>query len=83
VRYRFLVTGTVPSRSDILVDGETARLEEAGDAPVTVTLQCDTETYVLLIYGQLTPEAAIATHSVEVAGDQQAVLALVQWFKGI
>jgi hypothetical protein len=83
VCYRFLVTGTVPGRSDILVDGETARLEEAGDAPATVTLQCDTATYVLLMYGRLPPEAAMATRRLVVVGDQQAALAFTQWFKGI
>ena len=67
----------------MLVDGVTARLTEAGDAPARVPLQYDAETYVLLMYGRLNPETAMAACRQVVAGDQQAALAFTQWFKGI
>lgn len=60
LRYRFEVTGPVSSQRDIVLDGETARLEVAGDAPATATFRCDTATYVMLMFGRLRPEAAMA-----------------------
>ena len=57
MRYRFVVTGLGPSKPDIVVERNTLRMEDAGDA-ARVTMRCDTETYVLLVYGRLDLEAA-------------------------
>ena len=55
VRYRFEVTGAVPSRVDIVVAGDHAHIAEAGDTSASVTFHCDTETYVLVMYGRPSP----------------------------
>src|SRR4029453_7937129 len=57
VRYHFVVTGLGPSKPDIVVEGNTLRMDDAGDT-ARVTMRCDTETYVLLVYGRLDLEAA-------------------------
>jgi putative sterol carrier protein len=82
VRYRFEVTGAVPSRVDIVVAGDHASITEAGDTAASVTLHCDTETYVLVMYGRLSLEAARAVGRLRVEGDQVLVGAFGQWFKG-
>ena len=61
VRYRFVVTGLGPSKPDLVVEGNTLRIEDAGDTPARVTIHCDTETFVLLVYGRLNLEAALAS----------------------
>ena len=53
VRYHFVVTGLGPSKPDVIVEGNTLRMEDAGDTTARVTVRCDTETYVLLVYGRL------------------------------
>jgi uncharacterized protein (TIGR03083 family) len=83
VRYRFAVTGPGPSKSDLVVDGTTLRLEAAGDARADVTVHCDTETFVRLIYGRLNLEAVVSAGRLTIEGDQQLGLALGQWFRGI
>ncbi|PON12567.1 hypothetical protein C2W62_38935 [Candidatus Entotheonella serta] len=82
-RYRFDVTGIVTSQRDIVLDGETARLEIAEDIPATAVLRCDTVTYVMLMFGRLQPEAAMASQRLVVDGERDAVSQFVQWFRGI
>jgi uncharacterized protein (TIGR03083 family) len=83
LRYRFAVTGVVPAQTDIVVEGETARLEAAQQVPATVTFRCDTATYVLLMYGRLSIAAAMADTRLEVQGDSEAATRFGQWFQGI
>ena len=54
-RYRFAVTGAVPSQYDIVLAGDTVRMESAGTTATDVQCQCDAGTFVLLMYGRLTP----------------------------
>jgi uncharacterized protein (TIGR03083 family) len=83
VRYRFAVTGPGPSKSDIVVEGNTLRMEDAGGTTAHVTVRCDTETYVLLVYGRLNLEAAVASGRLTLEGDRHLAMAFGQWFRGI
>ena len=83
VRYRFLVTGVGPDKSDIVVTGDSISMDEARDTLADVTFHCDTETYLLLVYGRLSPEAAMASGRLVVVGDQEMALAFGRWFKGL
>ena len=83
VRYRFAVTGAGPGRSDVVVDGSAVRMEDAGGTTAAVTFRCDPETYVLLVYGRLDLEAAIAASRLTIDGDRQQAMAFGQWFRGI
>jgi hypothetical protein len=83
VRYRFEVTGARSShRVDIVVEGEQARLEAAGDTPASVTFHCNPETYVLVMYGRLSLEAARTGGRLRIEGEQAVAEAFGQWFKG-
>lgn len=82
-RYRFEVTGTAPSACDIIVAGDTARLEPAGEAEAQVTCRCDTETFVLLMYGRLTLDRAITTGRGIWLGAPELIAAFDRWFKGV
>jgi hypothetical protein len=59
------------------------RMEDAGDTQPQVTFRCDTETYVLLVYGRLPLAAAVKSGRLVVAGDQALASAFEQWFRGI
>jgi uncharacterized protein (TIGR03083 family) len=83
VRYRFVIAGPGPSKPDLVIDGQTMRMEEAGATSPDVTFRCDTETYILLVYGRLNLEAAIASGRLRVEGDRQLASDFGQWFRGI
>jgi uncharacterized protein (TIGR03083 family) len=83
VCYRFAVTGLSPRQTDIIVEGDTMRLAAASETPAQATFRCDTEAYVLLMYGRLNLEAAIAAGRVVVEGDRELATAFSRWFKGI
>jgi hypothetical protein len=83
VRYRFVVTGLGPRQPDLVVDGNTVRMEDTGEAQPQVTFRCDTETYVLLVYGRLPLDTAINSSRLVVAGDRALATAFGQWFRGI
>lgn len=83
VRYRFLMTGPGPRQTDVVVDGSTLRMEDAAGTTAQVVLRCDTATYVLLVYGRLNMEAALASGQLVVEGDRDLAVAFGQWFRGI
>jgi hypothetical protein len=83
VRYRLVVTGLGPSQPDVGVERNTLRMEDAGDASPRVTMRCDTETYVLLVYGRLDLEAALASGRLMLEGDRELAIAFGRWFRGI
>lgn len=83
VRYRFRIAGLGPSKPDLVIDGNAIRMEEAGTESPHVTFGCDTETYILLVYGRLNLAAAITSGRLRIEGDRQLATAFGQWFKGI
>lgn len=82
-RYRFEVIGTVPTRSDIVVEGDTARMEPSGESSADVVFRCDTETFVLLMYGRLTCESAIATGRLVSQGAREPLAEFNRWFNRV
>ncbi len=83
VRYRFEVSEPVPLTVDISIEGDQVGLEEPGQQSADTTFRCDTETFVLLMYGRITPASAIGTGRLSVAGDNGLVDRFSQWFRGI
>jgi uncharacterized protein (TIGR03083 family) len=83
IRYRFEVIGVVSNQSDLIVAGDQTQWAPRGSAEVNVTYRCDPETFVLLMFGRLSPEAAMTQSRLVVEGDRELVTAFGTWFKGI
>jgi hypothetical protein len=81
VRYRFELTGAVPSTHDLIVEHSTVRMEPAGAAPSHVTFRCETERFVLLMYRRLTLEPMMAAGQLVVEGDHGLTTAFDQWLR--
>ena len=79
LRCRFTVTGAVPSQYDLLMTADQVRVESSGATAADVTCRCDTETFVLLMYGRLAPQAAVVNERLVVEGDR-GLLTLGPWF---
>jgi uncharacterized protein (TIGR03083 family) len=82
VRYRFALTGVVPSTHDIVVENAKARMELASTAPPHVTFRCATDIFVLMMYRRLTLEPVLAAGQLVVEGDQGLATAFDRWLKG-
>src|SRR5687767_2091043 len=83
-RFRFELTAPFPSRNDIVVHGDEARMTPASDSPADTTIRCDTETFALLMMGRgrLSWDAVLATGRAEVEGDRDLVPRFAHWFPG-
>ncbi len=81
VRYRFELTGAVPSTHDLIVENGTVRMEPAGTASPHVTFRCETERFVLLMYRRLTLEPMMAAGQLVVEGDHGLTTAFDQWLR--
>ena len=80
IRYRFALTGPSASTHDIIVEGERARMETAGNGHAAVTFHCDTETFILLMYGRVTHEAALTSGCLMGEGNYQLIKTFGQYF---
>jgi uncharacterized protein (TIGR03083 family) len=70
VRFRFELTGPASGSHDIVAGGgEKALMEPAGQEQPAATFSCDTQTFVLLVYGRVTLKEALAAKRITVSGD--------------
>ena len=82
VRYRFNVQTPVPLKEDLLVRGDSFQAEPTGGEPADVTFRCNTGTYILLIFGRLDVESAIAAGQLTVEGSREQATSFTAWFQG-
>ena len=69
-RFRFELTGTVAGSHDIIAGGgQKAMMESASDKRPDAIFGCDTQTFVLLVYGRLSMEQLLADGLVVASGD--------------
>ena len=82
IRYRFDVQNPVPVKEDLLVKGDSFQAEPTGGEPADVTFRCNTGSYILLIYGRLDVEGAIAAGQLTVDGSREKANSFTAWFQG-
>jgi hypothetical protein len=83
LRARFGLTGVAAHRVDLVLGHALARLEAAGESPAHLHCSCDTETFVLLLYGRLRLAAVMASGRVVSDIDPALVAVLDEWFTGV
>jgi hypothetical protein len=84
LRYRFAFTGAYSGQWDIVVEGDPAHIGPAADAtPTHATFACEQETFVLMMCGRLSCDAALGDHRLIPTGDPAVVPAFKQWFQGV
>ena len=82
VRFRFVVAGPVEIRKDLIVDDDSYRSETSNTEDSDVTFHCNTGNYVLLMFGRLQVERAVADGRLKVEGSMERAKDFNYWFKG-
>ena len=82
VRIRFELAATVPGKVDIVVEGDKAHVEAAGAVSANVTFLCNAESFLLLMWGRLSFDSAIADSRLSVEGDNELAVEFAKWPKG-
>ena len=82
IRYRFQLTGAGATDSDIVVEGNVAHAEPAGVESPNATFRCDTESFVLLVFGRLSVDAAISQGRLAIDGNRESAAGFSRWFQG-
>ncbi|HEY7494760.1 MAG TPA: SCP2 sterol-binding domain-containing protein, partial [Candidatus Tectomicrobia bacterium] len=82
LRYRFEVTDVPGYRTDVVLTDARPYMEAAANAPADVTFRCDGETFILLMYGRIRPQEAVAQGRMTCEGDTALVAAFSQRFTG-
>jgi len=82
VRYRFDVSSPVAVREDLVVDGDTHKTEASNTEYADAIFRCDTGNYLLLMFGRLQVERAVADGRLSVEGSMERAKDFNAWFKG-
>ena len=83
VRYRFETPEPTPFRADIVVAGDTFRLEAPSDSPAEVELHCNAGALALMMSGRVAVSDAMSQGKVVLKGDHGLACQFSEWFKGI
>ena len=73
VRYQFDITGTVPGKHDMVIEGDLAQMQPIGTENPDVIFRCDTVTFVLMMYQRLTAASATAAGNMTAEGDENLI----------
>ena len=82
IRYRFNVIGPYEAAYDIVMTNQGTHIEPSNAQPADVTFRCDGETYVLVMYGRLSPDDAMAQGRLIFQGDTELARSFGRRFKG-
>jgi uncharacterized protein (TIGR03083 family) len=83
VRYRFDVSGPAPLRQDVLVSQDSFHLVPVSDVGADVTFRCHTGDYILLVYGRLPLDRAVAAGRLEIEGKREQAFLFTALFQGV
>ena len=82
VRYRFDVSSPVAVHEDLLVTGDSYQVGQSHPEPADVVFRCSTGNYVLLMFGRLEVESAVAAGRLSIEGSPDQAKNFNVWFKG-
>ncbi len=80
--YRFKLTGAFTGEHDVVVEGDQARVEAAGEAPINSAFRAEAETFVLLMCGRLSVDRAVAEGRLAAEDDSRLAADFGRWFGG-
>jgi uncharacterized protein (TIGR03083 family) len=82
VLYRFDVSSPVAINEDLLVNGDAYEAGPSGPELAAATFRCNTGNYILLMFGRLQVERAVADGRLSMDGSLDQAKNFNAWFKG-
>jgi len=82
VRYRFDVSSPVAVCEDLVVAGDSYKTKTSDTEDADATFHCNTGNYILLMFGRLQVERAVADGRLSVEGSMERAKDFNAWFKG-
>jgi uncharacterized protein (TIGR03083 family) len=82
VRYRFDVSSPVAVHEDLLVNDDAYQAGPSGPEHADAVFRCNTGNYILLMFGRLQVERAVADGRLSIDGSQDQAKNFNAWFKG-
>jgi uncharacterized protein (TIGR03083 family) len=82
VRYRLDVSSPVAVHEDLVVYGDGYKTETSDTEDADATFHCNTGNYILLMFGRLQVERAVADGRLSVEGSMERAKDFNAWFKG-
>jgi uncharacterized protein (TIGR03083 family) len=83
VSYRLTISNMPSGQRDLILNQRKARMEHSSGAGADAMLECDSETFVLLLFKRITPEAAIENGDLKVAGPEELLLEFNAWLNNV
>lgn len=81
--YRFVIEEPVSAVNELVIANEEVQLRQGqGAGNADVTFKCDGETYVMVMYGRMTPDEAIVSGKLDWDGDERLALGFGARFLG-
>ena len=81
--YRFIIEKPVAAVFELKIANEEVTLRaEAGEEAADVIFRCDGETYVMVMYGRITPDEALVSGKMDWDGDERLALGFGARFLG-
>ena len=81
--YRFAIADPIEAVYELVIANEEVTLRTgAGDEQANVIFRCDGETYVMVMYGRITPDDAIMSGKLDWDGDERLALGFGARFLG-
>ena len=72
----------MPVRQDLIINPSAYAAVVSGMEPADVTFRCNTENYILMMYGRLEVERAVSDRRLAVDGSIELAKHFNTWFKG-
>jgi uncharacterized protein (TIGR03083 family) len=81
--YRWEISGSNPHRFDLMVLGDSFRIQPPVAGVADVVVKCSADAYVLLVYGRLTAQEGVASGRLAIDGEAELMRRFESWFKGL
>ena len=82
VRLRFDLRGPVQTRTDLIVEGDVVSMEPAATGDADYAFTCESEAFLLMMLGRITPDRCAASGRLVVVGRHAGIAELRRWFGG-
>ena len=83
ISFRFLVDGHPGYSHDVVSNGSTFSITKISSKDPDITINCDKDSYLLLVYGRILASDKGTGLPIKIQGDASLLILFEEWFKGL